>query len=158
MKNKLFYIFLILTINVFSQSFNDEKTSMINFTKRMYYNSPFEGVKIIDDYNQKYLISVISLEKVKYTDPSTMNRVAQIKAQSQANTFLNGASISMEMIIKTTDKAVNDSTSTLVESIEIIKQNSNGFTHGLELLSNFENSDQKRMVYIYSREIIEPIK
>jgi hypothetical protein len=33
-----------------------------------------------------------------------MNRVAQVKAQSQANTFLNGATISMEMIILTPKK------------------------------------------------------
>ncbi len=158
MKIILQLITLIFSITLFGQSLNENKVGLSNFTKRMYLSTPFEGVKIIDDYNHKYLISVISLEKAKYTDPSTMNRVAQVKAQSQANTFLNGASISMEMILKTTEKAVDDSTNTLVESIEIIKQNSNGFTQGLELLSNFEDSNQKRMVYIYSREIIEPIK
>ena len=153
MKIKIFLYFIVLSFNVFSQTFNDEKTSMINFLKRMYINTPFEGVKIIEDYNYKYLVSVISLDKAKYTDHSTMNRVAQVKAQSQANTFLNGASINMEMVIKTSEKIIKDSTNTLVETIETIKQNSMGFTQGLELLSNFENSDTKRMVYIYIREI-----
>ncbi len=153
MKKIFFIITFIISNYSFGQSYNEEKTSMINFIKRMYINTPFEGVKIIEDYNYKYLVSVISLDKAKYTDHSTMNRVAQVKAQSQANTFLNGASINMEMVIKTSEKIIKDSTNTLVETIETIKQNSMGFTQGLELLSNFENSDTKRMVYIYIREI-----
>ena len=153
MKN--FFIILNITISfsVNSQSFNEDKTVLTHFIKRMYNSTPFEGVKIIEDYNYKYLVSVISLDIAKYTDHSTMNRVAQVKAQSQANTFLNGASINMEMVIKTSEKIIKDSTNTLVETIETIKQNSMGFTQGLELLSNFENSDTKRMVYIYIREI-----
>jgi len=151
-------LILILFMNVihltgYSQSFNEDKTAFSNFIKRMYTATPFEGVKIVDDYDHQYLISVISVEKAKYTDPSIMNRVAQVKAQSQANTFLNGASISMEMIIKTTNQTSKDSTSTIVETIESIKQNSTGFTQGLELLCNFDNADNKRAVFIYFREI-----
>lgn len=151
-------LILILFLNVihltgYSQSFNEDKTAFSNFIKRMYTATPFEGVKIVDDYDHQYLISVISVEKAKYTDPSIMNRVAQVKAQSQANTFLNGASISMEMIIKTTDQTSKDSISTIVETIESIKQNSTGFTQGLELLCNFDNADNKRAVFIYFREI-----
>ena len=137
-----------------AQSFNGDKTAFSNFVKRMYSSSPFEGVKIIDDYDHQYLISVISLEKAKYTSESTMNRVAQVKAQSQANTFLNGATISMDMVIRT--KESKDSTNnvqTIVETVEQIKQNSSGFTQGLELLTNFDNIDNKRLVYIYIREI-----
>jgi SepF-like predicted cell division protein (DUF552 family) len=120
----------------------------------MYAASPFEGVKIVDDYDHQYLISVISLEKAKYPSESTKNRVAQVKAQSQASTFLNGATISMVMIIKTTEiKDASDNTTTVIESVESIKQNSAGFVKGLELLSNFENGDGKRMVFIYSREL-----
>ena len=121
----------------------------------MYASSPFEGVKIVDDYNHQYLVSVISLDKAKYTNPSIMDRVAQVKAQSQANTFLNGANISMEMIIKTTEQSTKGVSNTLVETIESINQNSSGFTQGLELLTNFENSDSKRMVFIYIRELIK---
>ena len=140
--------------NLESQSFNDEKVSLTNFIKRMYTAKPFEGVKIVDDYNHQYLLSVISLEKAKYTNESTMNRVAQVKAQSQASTFLNGATISMDMIITT--KETKDSTNnvkTIVETVEQIKQNSVGFSQGLELLTNFDNADSLRMVFIYIREI-----
>jgi len=153
MKKLLLLITIAFTLSANAQSFNDDKTAFTNFLKRMYTATPFEGVKIVDDYDHQYLVSVISLDKAKYTNPSDMNRVAQVKAQSQANTFLNGASITMDMVIKTTETTSKDSTSTLVETVESIKQNSMGFTQGLELLTNFENADSKRMVFIYYREI-----
>jgi 6-pyruvoyl-tetrahydropterin synthase len=153
MKKLIFFLALAFSLSANAQSFNDDKTAFTNFLKRMYTSAPFEGVKIVDDYDHQYLLSVISLDKSKYTDPSTMNRVAQVKAQSQANTFLNGASITMDMVIKTSENTSKDSTSTLVETVESIKQNSTGFTQGLELLTNFENADSKRMVFIYYREL-----
>jgi hypothetical protein len=122
----------------------------------MYNTSPFEGVKIVDDYNHQYLVSVISLDKSKYTSVSIMNRVAQVKAQSQASTFLNGATISMDIVITT--KEIKDSTNnvkTIVETVEQIKQNSSGFSQGLELLTNFDNADGKRGVFVYMREIVK---
>jgi hypothetical protein len=83
-----------------------------------------------------------------------MNRVAQVKAQSQVNTFLNGSNISMDMVIKTTEKKDSTGKSTSVtESIESIKQNSSGFSQGLELLTNFDAADPKRMVFFYYREM-----
>jgi hypothetical protein len=124
----------------------------------MYTATPFEGVKIVDDYDHQYLISVISLDKAKYADPTLMNRVSLVKAQSQANTFINGSSITMDMVITTTEKTAKDPTSTVTQSVESIRQNSTGFTQGLELLSNFENSNSKRMVFIYYREIKKETK
>lgn len=154
MKNLLYFLVILVSIKSYGQGFSDEKVSLTNFIKRMYTAKPFEGVKIVDDYDHQYLISVISLEKVKYTSESIMNRVAQVKAQSQASTFLNGATISMNMVITT--KETKDSTNnvkTIVETVEQIKQNSVGFSHGLELLTNFDNADSLRMVFIYIREL-----
>ncbi len=154
MKIKLFIIIFLFPINSYSQAFNDDKVSLTNFIKRMYQTSPFEGVKIVDDYDHQYLISIVGLEKSKYTSESTMNRVAQVKAQSQASTFLNGATISMDMIITTTEtKDSTDNVTTIVETVEQIKQNSIGFTRGLELITNFENSNNLNMIFIYLREI-----
>jgi 6-pyruvoyl-tetrahydropterin synthase len=154
MKNLLYFLVILVSIKSYGQGYSDEKVSLTNFLKRMYTAKPFEGVKIVDDYDHQYLISVISLEKAKYTSESTMNRVAQVKAQSQASTFLNGATISMDMVITT--KESNDSSNnvkTIVETVEQIKQNSVGFSQGLELLTNFDNSDSLRMVFIYIREL-----
>ena len=156
MKKLLLLLSLTIVTSAFGQGFSDEKVSLTNFIKRMYTANPFEGVKIVDDYDHQYLVSVIRLEKAKYTSESTMNRVAQVKAQSQASTFLNGATISMDMVITT--KETKDSTNkitTIVETIEQIKQNSVGFSQGLELLTNFDNADGKRGVFVYMREIIK---
>jgi hypothetical protein len=154
MKIRIILLFASL-LNVIignAQSFNEDKTAFSNFLKRMYTAKTFEGVKIVDDYNHQYLISVISLEKAKYTSESTMNRVAQVKAQSQASTFLNGATISMDMVITTKEsKDSANNVTTIVESVEQIRQNSVGFSQGLELLSVFPNNDGKRMVFIYGR-------
>ena len=149
----LLFLLLIATKNTYSQSFNEEKTSMVNFIKRMYNTTPFEGVKIMDDYDHQYLISVLSLDKTKYTSPSIMNRVAQVKAQSQANNYLNGSTISSDLIIKTTEQKNGEKSSTVVETIESIKENAIGFRQGLELLNNFEDEKTKRIVFIYYREI-----
>jgi 6-pyruvoyl-tetrahydropterin synthase len=155
MRNSLLLSILFATVTIANaQSFNDDKPAFANFIKRIYNSSQFEGVKIIDDYDHQYLVSVISLDKSKYTSISIMNRVAQVKAQSQASTFLNGATISMDMVITT--KETKDSANnikTIVETVEQIKQNSVGFSQGLELLTNFDNADSLRMVFIYIREL-----
>jgi hypothetical protein len=154
MKNLLLLLVTLFSIKSYGQGFSDEKVSLSNFIKRMYAAKPFEGVKIVDDYDHQYLISVISLEKAKYTSEATLNRVAQVKALSQASTFLNGATISMDMVITTKElkDSANNNTS-IVETVEQIKQNSIGFSQGLELLTNFDNTNSLRIVFIYIREL-----
>jgi hypothetical protein len=156
MKKLILLVAIGFSLPAISQSFNTDKTAFANFIKRMYISSPFEGVKIVDDYDHQYLISVISLEKAKYTSESTMNRVAQVKAQSQANTFINGSNISMDMVIRTTETKDSTDTKTIIESVETIKENASGFTQGMELLTNFDNQDGTRAVFIYCREMIKP--
>ena len=147
-----FIFFFSLTCH--AQSFSDEKVSLGNFIKRMYSATPFEGVKIIDDYNHQYLVSVVSLDKAKYSSPSIMNRIAQVKSQSQANTFLNGSQVTSETVISTKDSMVNDSTKkTVVTVVEKIKENAIGFVNGMELLTNFDNKEATRMVFIFIKEI-----
>jgi len=158
MKKILIILNLLLSISAYGQSFNEDKTSMTNFIKRMYKAAPFEGVKIIDDYDHQYLVSVLSLDKTKYTNPSIMNRVAQVKAQSQASTYLNGSNINMDLVVKTREQKTGEKTETVVESIESIKENAVGFSQGLELLTNFDDEQSKRMVFIYYREIKKTIK
>jgi hypothetical protein len=154
LKIMVLMIILLSSTCLKAQSFSDEKVSLTNFIKRMYTSTPFEGVKIIDDYNHQYLVSIISLDKSKYTSESTLNRVAQVKAQSQANTFLNGAAISMDMVITTKESTdSSNKNTTIVETVEQIRQNSVGFTQGLELLTNFDISNKQRTVFVYAREM-----
>ncbi len=120
-------LFLILTIAFssigYTQSINENKISLTNFIKRMYNSAPFEGVKVIDDYDHQYFISVLSLEKGKYPNEAMMNRVAQVKGQSQANIFFNGSTISSDLVIKTTENKSTDKPNTTIETIESIKEN-----------------------------------
>ena len=61
MKIKVTFFLLFIAFSSNSQSINDDKTSVTNFIKRMYNSAPFEGVKVIDDYDHQYFISVLSL-------------------------------------------------------------------------------------------------
>lgn len=160
MKKAFLFIFLSIIIfnHSFCQSFNSKDIELANFIKRMYNFNNFEGVKVIDDYDHKYFISLISLEKGKYPSSSTMNRVAQVKARQQANTFFNGSTISSNLVIKTTETKDSTSNETTVEMIESIRENSVGFVQGLELLINFDTDEGKRMVFVYFREIKEEEK
>jgi hypothetical protein len=120
----------------------------------MYNAASFEGVKVIDDYDHQYFISVLSLEKGKYPNEAIMNRVAQVKGQSQANIFFNGSTISSDLVIKTTENKTTDKpTTSAVETIESIKENTMGFVKSMELLTNFDNADGKRMVFVYYKEM-----
>ncbi len=153
MKIKVTFFLLLIAFSGYSQSINDDKTSITNFIKRMYNSAPFEGVKVIDDYDHQYFISVLSLEKGKYPNEAMMNRVAQVKGQSQANIFFNGSTISSDLVIKTTENKSTDKPSTAVETIESIKENAMGFVKSMELLTNFDNPDGKRMVFIFYKEM-----
>jgi hypothetical protein len=153
MKKIVFTLLITFSAFGYSQSINDDKVSLTNFIKRMYNSAPFEGVKVIDDYDHQYFISVLSLEKGKYPNEAMMNRVAQVKGQSQANIFFNGSTISSDFVIKTTENNSADKPSTAVETIESIKENAMGFVKSMELLTNFDNPDGKRMVFIFFKEM-----
>ncbi|WP_192821991.1 hypothetical protein [Rufibacter sp. LB8] len=153
--NLIFYISIIFITNYSNaQGFNEERNNLGLFLKRMYLYSPFEGVKVIEDYEKKYLVSVLSLNKGKYPSNSIMMRVAQTKGQSLANTFFNGSTITSDLIIKTTEQK-NDSTvrKSTIETIESIKENSQGFVRRLELLTNFDTNEGKHMVFIFFKEL-----
>ena len=147
---------LIITINLritlcaFSQSYNQEKTALTNFLVRMYENAPFDGVKAVEDYDNAYLMSVVKLDKTKYKTDAALNRVAQVKAMSQASRFFNGSDITDDIIIRTTEKA--DGTSD-TEIIENIREHSAGYVKQLEHLTNFSASDGQQ-VFIF----ITPLK
>lgn len=133
-----------------AQSYNQERTALANFLVRMYENAPFDGVKAVEDYENAYLMSVVILDKSKYKSESTLNRVASVKAMSQASRFFNGSNITDDMVIRTTEKS--DGTSD-TEIIENIRENSVGYVRQLEQLTNFAAPDG-RQVFIF----ITPLK
>lgn len=132
---------LLLTmasISIYAQGYNSDKVAFTNFLVRMYNNAPFDGVRAVEDYDDIYLISVVALDKVKYKTESAMNRVASVKAMSQASRFFNGSNITSDLIIRTNEKSDG---STDTEVIETIREHSVGYVKSMEQLTNFTRKD-----------------
>lgn len=138
MRKQILLLCTIIAQLTFAQSYNSDRVSFTNFLIRMYNNAPFEGVRVVDDYDNTYLISVLALDKGMYKTESVLNRVASVKAMAQASRFFNGSNITQDMIIRTSDKS--DGTSD-TEIIEKIHENSVGYVKALEQLTNFSRKD-----------------
>lgn len=134
--------------SVFSQEYNAEKTALTNFLVRMYNNAPFEGVRVVEDYETYYLLSVLTLNESRYPNKSTMNRVASVKAMSQASRFFNGSKITSELIIRTSEKSDGSGDT---EVIEKIQEHSIGYVKALELLKNFPAQDSIQVFMFYKK-------
>lgn len=134
--------------SVFSQGYNAEKTALTNFLVRMYNNAPFEGVRVVEDYETYYLLSVLTLNESSYPNKSTMNRVASVKAMSQASRFFNGSKITSELIIRTSEKSDGSGDT---EVIEKIQEHSIGYVKALELLKNFPAQDSIQVFMFYKK-------
>lgn len=138
---------ILLALPCLAQGYSTERTSFTRFLVRMYNNAPFEGVRIVQDYDSTYLMSVLSLDPAKYgSNESAMNRVASVKAMSQASRFFNGSSITDDLIIRTTEDSITGHSTT--EIIESIREHSMGYVQGLEQLTNFRAADG-RQVFIF---------
>ena len=135
-------LFIILSLGASAQSFNQERVALANFLTRMYENAPFDGVRMVDDYDNQYLMSALALDRSKYSSESVMNRVASVKAMSQASKFFNGANITSDLIIRTSEKS-NGATD--VETIEYIHENSIGLVKALEFLTSFDSPNGQRI-------------
>ncbi|WP_302591127.1 hypothetical protein [uncultured Muribaculum sp.] len=147
MKQRFLLILLLMCggILAYSQSYNQERTALANFLVRMYENAPFDGVKAVEDYDNAYLMSVVKLDKEKYKTESALNRVATVKAMSQASRFFNGSSITDDMIIRTTKSADGTSGTEITENI---REHSVGYVKQLEHLTNFLSKDGQQ-VFIF---------
>lgn len=157
MKALFLSLLCFLSISGFSQSFNEDKVAFSNYIHRMYKFKAFEGVKIVEDYDDAYLISVLSLPLDKYPNASMMTRVAEVKAQSQASTFLNGSNITMDMVMTSSETETSEGLkSSTVTMVEEIKQNASGFVKAMELLSNFEIDNGERMLFVYMKNMSKP--
>ena len=134
-----------------AQSFDQERIALAKFIERMYNNSPFEGCRIVDDYDNSYLLSVVELDKSKYKTSSVMNRVAQVKSQRNAGEFFNGTQSYSEITIRT-PKSEEKGDREMAETYEIIRTNSTGFVQQMALLTNCESSNGL-MVFVYYKKV-----
>ena len=143
-------ILLIITLISYAQNYNSDRVTFTNFLVRMYNNAPFEGVRIVDDYDNTYLISVVTLDKAKYKTDAVVNRVASVKAMANASRYFNGSNITSDIIIHTTEKTGGKSDTEIIESI---REHSVGYVKALEQLTNFTREDGMQ-VFVFIKKII----
>jgi hypothetical protein len=98
MKNLLLLLTLTFSISVFGQSFNDEKTSAINFVKRVYASSPFEGVKKLEGEAGNYYAVAVTLMNIPKDSLLSVVPKAQSKAQISAEQGFAEPCVKFEMI------------------------------------------------------------
>ena len=146
----LFSTLCLLYINSYAQGYNQERTALANFIERLYKNAPFEGCRIVDDYDNSYLLSVVELDKSNYQSASAMNRVAQVKSQRNAGEFFNGTQSYSEITIRT-PKSEKKGEVNMAETYEIIKTNSTGYVQRMELLTTFVSSENKAVFIFYKK-------
>lgn len=151
MKRIIFLLYIsIVALGVYAQSYNSERVSFTNFLVRMYNNAPFEGVRIVDDYDNTFLISVLALDKAKYKTDAVMNRVASVKAMANASRYFNGSNITSDVIIRSTEKTDGRSDTEIIENI---REHSVGYVKALEQLTNFTREDGMQ-VFIFIKKLI----
>ena len=136
---------------MYAQSFDQERLALAKFIERMYNNSPFEGCRIVDDYDNSYLLSVVELDKSKYKTSSVMNRIAQVKSQRNAGEFFNGTQSYSEITIRTPKSEEKGGSKEMAETYEVIRTNSTGFVQQMALLTNFESNEGMSVFVYYKR-------
>lgn len=139
-----------ITSIVNAQSFDQERIALSKFIERMFNNAPFEGCRIVDDYDNSYLLSVVKLDKSRYKTGSVMNRLAQVKSQRNAGEFFNGTQSYSEITIRT-PKSEERGEKEMAETYEIIRTNSTGFVQQMELLTNFESKEGAAVFVFYKK-------
>lgn len=154
MKKALLLITLCtaLAINVCAQSYDQERVALRNFLVRMYKAEPFEGVKVVSDYENNYLLSVVLVTDNGQSE-SARNRIAQVKSQRQTSQYLGGLITSQsETIIRTTENVKEQKT--IEEITDIIKENSIGFTKAMEVLTVIDAPNNQKC-YMFYRKVEE---
>lgn len=151
--NYIIIIYLFFhTLYINAQSFDENRVAFSHFIERMYNNAPFEGCRLVDDYDNCYFLSVVVLDKKKYSNTTAMNRLSQVKSQRNAGEFFNGTHTYSEFIIKTPScknlEKESGKESEQVKTFEVIKTNSTGFVQQLQLLTTFEDMDGNK-IFIY---------
>lgn len=145
-------VFSLLSVVMASaQGYDQERVQLANFIQRMYLSAPFQGCRIVDDYEQSYLLSVVELDKNKYDSQRVMNRVAEVKSQRAAGEFLNGSQTYDEYTIRT-PKSKREGGADMAQVYEMIRTRSTGFVRQMQLLHSFDATDGVR-VFVFCKRV-----
>lgn len=151
--NKIIFVLACVWLSTvaYAQGYNQEQTALKNFLVRMYKAEPFEGVKMVSDYDNNYVLSVVLVKNSG--SEATMNRIAQVKSQRQVSQYLNGViTTESETIIRTTEKVKEEKT--IEEISDIIREHSVGFTKAMEVLTVIDGPNNQKC-YMFFRKVEE---
>lgn len=98
MRNLLLFIILFQCFEDFAQSFNSDKTSAINFVKRVFASSPFEGVKKLEGDGENYYAVAVTWMNIPKDSVLSIVPKAQSKAQLSAEQGFAEPCVKFEMI------------------------------------------------------------
>ncbi len=144
----LVFFFVAVSLNLYSQEFYPKKEALVDFVKRTYNRKPFEGIRIIQDGDTNYLISVVV--KQLGEDEYLIKRAASLEATFKSSRFMKEAAITSETIINTTEDSIKDSVKT--KMIEVVKKAPEGWAVWMDLLTNFDVLEGKQRVFVYIKE------
>lgn len=145
------FVIFLLPIKSFAQGYDEERIALGNFIVRLYENNPFEGVRIVADYNNDYLLSAVLVKN--NGNETASNRIAQVKNNRQVSVFINGLVTIDSKTIILTKKDVQQKKSN-EEIIEILHESSVGMVRGMEILRVIDRPDNYRC-YLFYRKIEE---
>lgn len=152
-KIKSFITVLLVAAPLFAQSYNEEKTALTNFLVRMYNSAPFEGVKVVSDYENNYLLSVVLVKKGN-SPANALDRIAQVKSARQVSQYLGALTrVDSRTIISMKEDSITGET--INEITDIIKENSIGYAKSMEVLKAFDVNDGVERCYMFYRNILE---
>ena len=122
-------------------------TTLDEFITEIIKKKSIDGARIISAPSNKYIVSTITLENIKYTTSEMRDKVAFMKAKQLVNTLVNGSTITSEQIIRTDESDKR----TEITNTEIVKERAMGFIQGLELLFGKEITPNKTTYVYYSK-------
>ena len=138
MVKKFFSLVLIVILSHlgYGQTIDFERQNIGRFIQRMYENTPYEGVQLMNTGSHQYVVAVLSLDSNAYNNVSDMHRVATVKANSMISKYQNGSQI--ESIPIQSLRYDSDSLVVVKTSTEHIKEVSIGRVKAVELLYTFK--------------------
>lgn len=153
MKKLLFLVSaIIIAATSFCQSYNADFIDLGQYIQRMYENAPFEGARIVENVDNCYLVSVVA--ETPTASEYVVNRKAEVKALSAANTYLNGSNISQNTVIHTKE---NTAGYTFEEVEDFIESRAMGQVQAMQILTTFMNNQGKK-VYVFCKQMPMPEK
>jgi len=149
----LLAVMMILPQGAAAQTFNEDRVILSNYLQRQYENEEYEGARIVDDYENSYVVTAVALMPEKYDSESAMKRVAYVKGQRAISEFINGSTISSTTIYQTErSKEEGGKEKDVVKALERTRQHSVGTVQNVELYASFKFKDKYVSIYAYKLE------